>query len=56
MCAQMSNVLGRRYGVHPSSLERYKGESHVNFVDADPESRRPWRTTNMVRDISMQKI
>jgi hypothetical protein len=48
-CLQLTNVIGKRYGVHPStSTERYKGQSHVKLADADPESRKPWKTTNGV--------
>jgi hypothetical protein len=46
---QLSNVIGKRYGVHPTtSTERYKGQSHLRLTDADPESRKPWKTTNGV--------
>eukprot|EP00877_Chromochloris_zofingiensis_P000226 jgi/Chrzof1/10203/Cz04g32170.t1 len=45
----LRNIIGRRYGPHPTTrTERYKGESHVTFHDADPESRKPWKTTNQV--------
>lgn len=47
--AQLTNITGRRYGVHPStSTERYKGQSQLRLADADPESRKPWKTTNGV--------
>lgn len=46
---QLSNTIGKRYGTHPTSTEHYKGESHVKLSDVDPESRKPWKTTNMVR-------
>jgi hypothetical protein len=46
---KLSNTIGKRYGTHCStSTEHYKGESHVKLSDADPESRKPWKTTNMV--------
>jgi hypothetical protein len=45
----MQNIPGKRYGVHPSiKYETYKGQSHITFVDVDPESRKPWKTTNQV--------
>jgi hypothetical protein len=48
-CLQLTNVVGKRYGVHPTtSTERYKGQSQVRLADADPESRKPWKTTNGV--------
>ena len=28
--------------------ERYRGSSEVQLIDGDPESKRPWRTTNQV--------
>lgn len=28
--------------------ERYRGSSRVQLIDGDPESKRPWRTTNQV--------
>jgi hypothetical protein len=43
---QLTNVVGRRYGMHATT--RTKGESQVVLADADPESRKPWRTTNQV--------
>jgi hypothetical protein len=47
----MTNVVGKRYGVHPTTrTERYKGQSTVCLHDADPESRKPWLTTNQVGD------
>lgn len=46
---QLRNVIGKSYGVHPSTTaERYKGQSQVKLTDADPESRKPWKTTNGV--------
>ncbi|WIA09036.1 hypothetical protein OEZ85_008450 [Tetradesmus obliquus] len=50
----LSNTIGKRYGTHPTSTEHYKGESHVKLSDADPESRKPWKTTNMVFQASAQ--
>lgn len=48
-CLQLTNVIGMRYGVHPStSTELYKGQSQLRLADADPESRKPWKTTNGV--------
>jgi len=44
------NIVGRRYGTHPTSVEAYKGSSTVGKmlrsggVDGDS----PWRTTNQV--------
>jgi hypothetical protein len=51
---QLSNIVGKRYGVHAStSTERYKGQSQVKLADADPESRKPWKTTNMVTPVAL---
>eukprot|EP00775_Hariotina_reticulata_P013721 gene13721-13843_t len=51
----LSNIVGKRYGVHSSTTtERYKGQSQVKLADADPESRKPWKTTNMVFQASAQ--
>eukprot|EP00882_Tetradesmus_deserticola_P027127 GHRQ01029991.1.p5 GENE.GHRQ01029991.1~~GHRQ01029991.1.p5 ORF type:complete len:114 (+),score=36.88 GHRQ01029991.1:1804-2145(+) len=51
---QLSNIPGKRYGTHPTSSEHYKGESQLKLSDADPESRKPWKTTNMVFQTSAQ--
>eukprot|EP00882_Tetradesmus_deserticola_P016351 GHRQ01017459.1.p1 GENE.GHRQ01017459.1~~GHRQ01017459.1.p1 ORF type:complete len:174 (+),score=48.25 GHRQ01017459.1:1757-2278(+) len=50
----LSNIPGKRYGTHPTSSEHYKGESQLKLSDADPESRKPWKTTNMVFQTSAQ--
>lgn len=52
---QLTNIAGKRYGVHPTtSTERYKGQSQVRLADADPESRKSWKTTNQVFQASAQ--
>lgn len=40
------NIVGRRYGVHPTSQERYKGSSEVVFADSANLQPKDWRTTN----------
>eukprot|EP00879_Flechtneria_rotunda_P005517 GHRR01005810.1.p1 GENE.GHRR01005810.1~~GHRR01005810.1.p1 ORF type:complete len:180 (+),score=49.49 GHRR01005810.1:523-1062(+) len=52
----LSNIIGKRYGVHltTSTEPHYKGESQVKLQDADPESRKPWKTTNQVFQASSQ--
>lgn len=48
---QLTNIVGKRYGVHPTSNQTYKGQSQVKLTDADPESRKPWKTTNGVSEL-----
>lgn len=51
MCGmQMENVVGNRHKLHPCiKHERYRGSSQIKFSDGDPDSSRPWKTTNQVR-------
>ena len=46
---QMENVVGNRHKLHPCiKHERYRGSSQIKFSDGDPDSSRPWKTTNQV--------
>lgn len=46
---QMENVVGNRHKLHPCiKHERYRGSSQIRFSDGDPDSSRPWKTTNQV--------
>lgn len=49
---QMENVTGSRFGIHPSiKTERYRGSSQIVMeTPGDPESKRPWKTSNQVFD------
>ncbi|KAA6422401.1 MAG: PF05951 family [Trebouxia sp. A1-2] len=43
----MENVVGNRHKLHPCiKHEKYRGSSQIRFSDGDPDSRRPWKTTN----------
>jgi hypothetical protein len=43
------NVVGNRHKLHPCiKTETYRGSSQVRLADGDPESTRPWKTTNQV--------
>ncbi|DBA72785.1 hypothetical protein WJX79_005325 [Trebouxia sp. C0005] len=45
----MENVVGNRHKLHPCiKHEKYRGSSQIRFSDGDPDSRRPWKTTNQV--------
>ena len=45
----MENVVGNRHKLHPCiKHERYRGSSQIKFSDGDPDSSRPWKTTNQV--------
>lgn len=47
---QMENVVGNRHKLHPCIRhERYRGSSQIKFSDGDPDSSRPWKTTNQVQ-------
>ena len=47
---QMENVVGNRHKLHPCiKHERYRGSSQIKFSDGDPDSSRPWKTTNQVQ-------
>ena len=49
------NVTGPLNGVHPStSTEKYKGESHLEFNDPHPDTKKPWRTTNQMFNESLK--
>lgn len=44
---QMENTVGSRFGIHPSiKTERYRGSSQIKFESTDPETKKPWKTTN----------
>lgn len=46
----MENVVGNRHKLHPCiKHERYRGSSQIKFSDGDPDSSRPWKTTNQVQ-------
>lgn len=46
---QMVNVVGSRFGIHPSiKTERYRGSSQVVFESSDPMAKKPWRTNNQM--------
>ena len=46
----MENVVGNRHKLHPCiKHERYRGSSQIRFSDGDPDSSRPWKTTNQVQ-------
>lgn len=46
-CLQMENTVGSRFGIHPSiKTERYRGSSQIKFESTDPETKKPWKTTN----------
>ena len=39
--------MGNRHKLHPCiKHEKYRGSSQIRFSDGDPDSRRPWKTTN----------
>lgn len=43
----MDNTVGSRFGIHPSiKTERYRGSSQIKFESTDPETKKPWKTTN----------
>ena len=45
----MENITGSRFGTNnKTSIEQYRGSSVVHLRDGDPESSRPWKTTNQV--------
>jgi len=46
----MDNIPGKRFGFKSTrnSKEAYRGSSQINFNDGDPDSSRPWKTTNQV--------
>ena len=47
----MENVVGNRHKLHPCiKHERYRGSSQIKFSDGDPDSSRPWKTTNQVHN------
>lgn len=49
---QMENVVGNRHKLHPCiKHERYRGSSQIKFSDGDPDSSRPWKTTNQVHTL-----
>ena len=49
---QMENVVGNRHKLHPCiKHERYRGSSQIKFSDGDPDSSRPWKTTNQVQGL-----
>ena len=49
---QMENVVGNRHKLHPCiKHERYRGSSQIKFSDGDPDSSRPWKTTNQVQHL-----
>ncbi|KAK9842826.1 hypothetical protein WJX74_002994 [Apatococcus lobatus] len=45
----MENTVGCRHRLHPViKHEKYRGSSQIKLRDGDPESARPWKTTNQV--------
>uniref|UniRef100_A0A061SFA7 Uncharacterized protein n=1 Tax=Tetraselmis sp. GSL018 TaxID=582737 RepID=A0A061SFA7_9CHLO len=45
----MENVVGRKYQPPITcKTETYRGMSHITIKDGDPDSTRPWKTTNQV--------
>jgi len=46
----MENHPGQRFGlkVTRDTQETYRGSSQINFNDGDPDSSRPWKTTNQL--------
>jgi len=46
----MENTPGQRFGFKPTrdTKEAYRGSSQITFNDGDPDSSRPWKTTNQV--------
>ena len=52
----MLNIPGPLNGVHPTctTTETYKGESHLEFNDPHPDTKKPWRTTNQMFNESLK--
>ena len=54
---QMENVVGNRHKLHPCiKHEKYRGSSQIRFSDGDPDSRRPWKTTNQACNRTVTKL